>query len=252
MGRVAKDAASKQARRTRNTYEGRDTSTSDSESSQEYTSKNGQLPRKRYRSKMPAVPYVAESVVGLMELGLLKEPSVAATPSTIAEEDDCQHFEAEETAGSKKEKKKLVSALARTCRAIIAVKTESRGITEFHSATAPAITVDAYLARIGKYFDCSDSCLLTAFIYIDRIIKLHPAFPVCERTIHRILGASLMVAAKFYDDNFYSNAYYAEVCGLTVKDINRLEGEFLRLLAWNCSVSPGEYEDYRKRVMDAC
>jgi len=251
MGRVAKDAASKQARRVRSTYEGRDSSTSDSESSQEYLSKNAELPRKRYRAKMPGVPYVAENVFCGMEFDLV-EPSVDATPSTVADEPECDHFEADATAGSKKEKKKLIAALARTYQAVVSVKTENDGITEFHSARAPAITIHTYLIRVGKYFDCSDSCLLTALIYIDRVIKLHPTFPVCERSIHRLLGTSLMVAAKFYDDNFYSNTYYAEVCGLTVKEINKLEVEFCRLLAWNCNVSPTEYEEYRKRVMDAC
>merc|ERR1712194_826860 len=186
------------------------------------------------------------------DIDVLKEPSIGARPSRVAGESDCEHFEAEASACSKKERKKLIAALGRTYNAIVSVSATGDRITEFHSAHMPAITIDAYLARAGKYFGCSDSCLLIALIYIDRIIKLHPAFPVCAHSIHRILGISLTVAAKFADDDFYSNSYYAKVCGLTLKELNKLERDFLRMLAWNCRISPDEYQEYRQRVMAAC
>merc|ERR1712039_276549 len=147
------------------------------------------------------------------------------------------------------DKPRTVLALARVFKAVLAEKGNANGLTRFHSEQVPAITIEAYLARISKYFDCSDAAVLTSLIYIDRIIKLHPAFPVCDRTIHRLLGVSLMVGAKFHDDTFYSNKYYAKVCGVSVKELNALECEFIRLLSWNCGVTPSEYEDYRSRVL---
>merc|ERR1712056_31806 len=98
---------------------------------------------------------------------------------------------------------------------------------------------------------CSRACLVTSLVYIDRIVKLHPDFSICDRTIHRLLAVSMLLSAKYYDDVYYSNAYYARVCGLTLKEINSLEHEFLKLVNWKLDVSSEEYVEYRDRVFSA-
>lgn len=60
-------------------------------------------------------------------------------------------------------------------------------------------------------------------MYIDRIVKLHPDFTICSLNIHRLgckgasspfrlrlLVTSVMLAVKFFDDVYCSNAYYAK------------------------------------------
>ena len=53
-----------------------------------------------------------------------------------------------------------------------------------------------------------------------------------------------MVAAKFFDDQFYFNPFFATVGGLKRLEINALEVEFLFLLEFNLFVSREEYERY--------
>ncbi len=58
---------------------------------------------------------------------------------------------------------------------------------------------------------CSGECFVLALVYIDRIIQSNPSFMVNSLNIHRLLITSVMLAAKFFDDQYFNNAYYA-VC----------------------------------------
>ena len=45
--------------------------------------------------------------------------------------------------------------------------------------------------------------------------------------VHRILLSSVMVAAKFLDDFYYSNEFWAKIGGVPNSELNTLELEFL-------------------------
>jgi hypothetical protein len=124
-------------------------------------------------------------------------------------------------------------------------------ITRFHSAKPPGMNIDAYLKRIRKYFLCSDECFVLALVYIDRVSKIDPSMTVCALTGHRLLFTSVMLAAKFQDDTYYSNAYYAKVGGLSLSEVNMLEAAMLKQLDWKMLVSPKVYELYHSLVCDS-
>lgn len=84
---------------------------------------------------------------------------------------------------------------------------------------------------------------------------------------HRVILTSVVLAAKFFDDRYYSNKFYAAVGGVRTKELNALEAEFLRLISkpypdvrvlvcifittvsdWNLHTLPEEYEAYRMSV----
>jgi len=60
-----------------------------------------------------------------------------------------------------------------------------------------------------------------------------------------------MLAAKFHDDAYYSNAYYAKVGGLTLREINLLEAKMLQMLNWKALVEVEEYQLYMHAVCQA-
>jgi len=121
----------------------------------------------------------------------------------------------------------------------------------FHSARVPPLTITDYLKRIHKHFFCSDECFVMALVLIDRASKTHPSMTVCDLTVHRLLITAVMIAAKFHDDLYYSNGYYAKVGGLGVKEANLLESNFLKLLDWKVHVTKQEYELYHRLVCQA-
>lgn len=63
-----------------------------------------------------------------------------------------------------------------------------------------------------------------------------------------MLIATVMVAAKFADDFFYKNEYYAKIGGITKIDINALELELLNQLSYNLFISEQELMIYLDRL----
>mmetsp|Transcript_39440 Transcript_39440/g.92400 ORF Transcript_39440/g.92400 Transcript_39440/m.92400 type:complete len:226 (+) Transcript_39440:61-738(+) len=146
---------------------------------------------------------------------------------------------------------KLCKALACVYSSFIEVETgtgKQDTVSRFHSKVAPGIGIEQYLTRLAKYFQCHESCLLLALVYIDRAVKMNPVVVVNNFTIHRLLAVSTVVAAKIQDDLFFSNAHYARVCGLTLRELNNLEVHFISLLRWKLHVPVSEYREYLNMV----
>jgi hypothetical protein len=57
-----------------------------------------------------------------------------------------------------------------------------------------------------------------------------------------------MVAAKFADDFFYKNEYYAKIGGISRAEMNALELELLRQLNYDLFISEGELATYLDRL----
>uniref|UniRef100_A0A7S2PVE5 Cyclin n=1 Tax=Zooxanthella nutricula TaxID=1333877 RepID=A0A7S2PVE5_9DINO len=143
----------------------------------------------------------------------------------------------------------LVSALANVLSHLASLGCRAHRASIFHAAQTPQISITDYLTRIARYYHCSDSCLVLGLVYIDRLVKLQPDFVVSPLNVHRLLATSIMLAAKFHDDVFYSNKYYGKVAGVRVCELNRLEEKFLQMLKWHLCVLPDEYEEYLGRVL---
>ncbi|KAG8475022.1 hypothetical protein CXB51_031796 [Gossypium anomalum] len=73
-------------------------------------------------------------------------------------------------------------------------------VSVFHGLTRPTISIQSYLDRIYKYANCSPSCFIVAYIYLDRFAQKQPTLPINSFNVHRLLITSVMVAAKFMDD----------------------------------------------------
>ncbi|KAM7275568.1 hypothetical protein ACFE04_017434 [Oxalis oulophora] len=114
----------------------------------------------------------------------------------------------------------------------------------FHGVRAPNISIPKYLERIYKYTNCSPSCFVVGYVYIDRLLHKHPDSLVISLNVHRLLVTSVMVASKMIDDDHYNNAFYARVGGVTNTELNRLELELLFLLDYGVMVSSRVFESY--------
>ena len=58
-----------------------------------------------------------------------------------------------------------------------------------------------------------------------------------------------MLAAKFFDDRYYNNEYYSRVGGISKKEINLLEIEFLNYINFTLYVDPVIFFRYRERLL---
>jgi uncharacterized membrane protein YgcG len=85
-------------------------------------------------------------------------------------------------------------------------------------------------------------------IYIDRIIQ-RQGFVINSLNVHRVVITSIMLAAKFFDDHYFKNGFYAKVGGVPCNEMNSLEVEFLFLLNFSLHVPP---ETYKKYYVELC
>lgn len=98
----------------------------------------------------------------------------------------------------------VISALAAVLERVAAANDLNgrrlQKMSVFHGLTRPAISVESYLERIFKYANCSHSCFLVAYIYLDRFSRRQPLLPINSFNVHRLLIASVLISVKFMDD----------------------------------------------------
>ena len=101
---------------------------------------------------------------------------------------------------------------------------------------------------IHRYASCSNECFILALIYIDRLIQRNN-FLLSELNVHRVVITSVLLAAKFFDDAYYNNAYYAKVGGVLVHEMNGLEVDFLFRINFSLHAAPDEFSKYRNELL---
>jgi hypothetical protein len=114
----------------------------------------------------------------------------------------------------------------------------------FHSKNPASVTVSAYLERILKYTHIEESTLVIALIFIDRICELNDLV-LTEFNIHRVLFTAIIAAIKYNEDDYYSNSYYSKVGGVTVKELNTMEYEFIKLIKYTLFIKTDLFEKYK-------
>jgi hypothetical protein len=143
---------------------------------------------------------------------------------------------------------KLIEIISSTLNTIIKDnKNQKKSLKEFdkifrHSQD-PEISLFDYLSRIYKYSFINDSTLIISLIYIDRICK-NKGFKLTKNNIHRVLFISILTSIKFNEDKIYPNSFYAKIAGISVKELNKLESAFLKLIDFKLFISDEIYDVY--------
>ncbi|CAA6656546.1 unnamed protein product [Spirodela intermedia] len=123
-------------------------------------------------------------------------------------------------------------------------KPAARGALDvFRAARVPSISVGRYLERLYQYSDCSPSCFVVGFAYMDRLAHRHPSSLLLSVNVHRLLLASLLVASKVLDDAPQQRVL-RESGGVSTAELNRLELELLFLLDFGVTVGARAFEGY--------
>ncbi|KAL5566094.1 hypothetical protein UlMin_029258 [Ulmus minor] len=118
-------------------------------------------------------------------------------------------------------------------------------VSIFHGSKPATLSIREYIERIFKYSNCSTSCFIVAYIYIERFLQKRKGFCLTSLNVHRLLITSVMVAAKFLDDTCENNAYYAQIGGVsTTAEMNDLEMEFLFSLDFRLQVTAEVFANY--------
>ncbi|KDD73560.1 hypothetical protein H632_c2054p0 [Helicosporidium sp. ATCC 50920] len=109
------------------------------------------------------------------------------------------------------------------------------------SPSIPQIGLKAYARRLLKYGRCSPLCLLWAQAYILRLRSARPAgLEPGPRSMHRLLLAGLVLAAKATEDRCCTNRHYARIGGVELAELNAMELALLKLLDYRVLVGATE------------
>lgn len=123
----------------------------------------------------------------------------------------------------------------------------NESIARFFSVSKAECSVAWYIERLLTHLRCSNTAMICAMIYIERIQEKHQRLTISAYTMHRLFITSLMIAAKIFDDPIYLNSYYARVGGIpSLTEMNQLEIEFLKRLDYETFVSAEKFEDMVK------
>ena len=126
------------------------------------------------------------------------------------------------------------------------------------------------MKRILKYSRLSPCCFVVALIYLERTKRREPSICLTSTTFQRLLLIAVMEAAKFLDDYYESNKHWwaqtlksqssfsslharvrtvhthsprrAQIGGLSLGELNRLELEFLFRGGFDLFVTREEYD----------
>ena len=66
--------------------------------------------------------------------------------------------------------------------------------------------------------------------------------------MHRVVITAVLLAAKFFDDVYYNNAYYGKIGGILVSEMNNLEVDFLFRINFSLHVPSEVFEKYRAEL----
>ena len=116
-------------------------------------------------------------------------------------------------------------------------------IQPFTTVNIPSMPIKDYLLRLSQFTRVNESTIILTLIYIDRICKMNN-FSLNFNNIYKLIICSMIIAIKYNEDNFYSSEVYAKLGGVTVKELNFLEFQFLILIKFSLFVEKELFDKY--------
>lgn len=115
----------------------------------------------------------------------------------------------------------------------------------FHSVRVPSVSLCTYVSQFVYELNVPPSVFVAAFVYLDRVAIEDSTLSLTYLNVHRLFTTAVTLAAKFVEDDTFSNAFLGRLGGIpSTLEINLLELQFLRRLRWNCFVSKTVYIAY--------
>eukprot|EP01065_Artemidia_motanka_P003673 TRINITY_DN11748_c0_g1_i1.p1 TRINITY_DN11748_c0_g1~~TRINITY_DN11748_c0_g1_i1.p1 ORF type:complete len:186 (+),score=23.68 TRINITY_DN11748_c0_g1_i1:410-967(+) len=111
-----------------------------------------------------------------------------------------------------------------------------------------AISPQDYLVRLVKYMNCSKTVFTIVAVFIRRLREV--GLLLDSFNVHRVLIGCAVVAAKMSDDNFYGMSYYAQVGGLSLRDLREVESGILTLLDFDLYVTGKVFTRVRSMLIE--
>ena len=117
----------------------------------------------------------------------------------------------------------------------------------FNKDELPTISIKNYLHRIQLFSEAEDNTLIISLIFLDKICDT-ASIILTEYNVHRLLFISILIAIKYNEDLVFELDCYSKISGMTKKEINKLEHEFLELIKFEVFVHKQIFEKYKSYI----
>ena len=171
-----------------------------------------------------------------------EEEGLDTTPQTKTKEDE----------SPKLQNKSLIKSISQTLESILENNKQLPNFKEilksqakmvFSANLIPNISIEDYLIRIQMYSNIEKSTLIISLILIDRLCQISN-LTLTYHNIHRIIFSAILISIKYNEDTYYDNKYYAEIAGVTLKELKILEYSFLSMVHFKLFIQEELYDKY--------
>ena len=118
----------------------------------------------------------------------------------------------------------------------------------FSAKDPPQISILDYLNRIKYYSQIENNTLICSLIYIDKLCTLNEIV-LTELNIHRILFTAILLSIKYNEDLIYKMDYYSKIAGVSLKELKKLESEFVSKINFELYINDNDFEKYREYLI---
>jgi len=114
----------------------------------------------------------------------------------------------------------------------------------FSAKDPPLISILDYLNRIKYYSQIENNTLICSLLYIDKLCTSNEIV-LTELNIHRILFTAILLSLKYNEDLIYKMDYYSKIAGVSLKELKKLEFEFVSKINFELYINEKDFENYR-------
>ncbi|KAI1487559.1 hypothetical protein F5X96DRAFT_141242 [Biscogniauxia mediterranea] len=130
----------------------------------------------------------------------------------------------------------------------IKTRRSSEPIPALSKYTEPCPAYKKWVHSILSTTQVTQNVVLLALLFVYRLKRTNPKVNGNPGSEYRLLTVALMLGNKFLDDNTYTNKTWAEVSGISVKEIHVMEVEFLSNMRYGLLTSKEQWQDWLKKL----
>ena len=149
---------------------------------------------------------------------------------------------------SKDMKSHIISAIAANLKDIIEENKKMYNNSTlrdniFYLEQLPPISLEDYILHLVKYTNMNISSLILSVIYIDQFCEKY-RYVLSLNNIYRLILVFAFLSMKYNEDITVNAKAYAQIAGISVEDLKRLEFKMFEALDFNFYVKSETYQQY--------
>ncbi|RWA05775.1 hypothetical protein EKO27_g9326 [Xylaria grammica] len=130
----------------------------------------------------------------------------------------------------------------------ISTHRSSDPLPQLSQYTEPLPAYKKWVQAILSTTQVTQNVVLLALLFVYRLKKTNPRVHGNPGSEYRLLTVALMLGNKFLDDNTYTNKTWAEVSGISVKEIHVMEVEFLSNMRYGLLTSKEHWQEWLRKL----